>query len=295
MIKSITLHLDPTKKFPYWMQIPKLQGFHADFAKGFNILCGYNGCGKTTLLHLMRSLTFCEGNYYSKADTGSFASMHIHDRIEHGYYSSVDLVNDWNKSCFNVRTADQLKHDKFDDGVENFGQFMNNDRLSSGMSTLHSIMHTLHMIKSNKSADSDNVKNFNIQVMRANLGTHGRFTLEETTDKLAAVREYNKSHHVDTDCYTLFMDEPDRSLDVLGCDALFNWMKYDPDKPYKNSYIAVLHNMSLIYRLRKHSGDHINCIELTPGYLDNVERFHENKPVQRPSELDWLLPEYRGE
>jgi hypothetical protein len=90
------------------------------------------------------------------------------------------------------------------------------------------------------------------------------------------------------------MDEPDRSLDVLGCESLFNWMKYDPDKPYKNSFIAVLHNMSLIYRLRKHSGDHINWIELTPGYLDNVERFHENKPVQRPSELDWLLPEYRG-
>jgi energy-coupling factor transporter ATP-binding protein EcfA2 len=294
MIKSITVHPDSDKKFPYWMKIPKLQGFHADFIKGFNILCGYNGCGKTTLLHLMRTLTFCEGNYYSKADTGSFAPMRIHDRIQHGYYSSVDLVNDWNKSCFNVRTADQLKHDRFDDGIENFGQFMNNDRLSSGMSTLHSIMHTLHMIKSNKSADSGNVKDFNVQVMRANLGSYGRVTLEEATDKLSTVKEYNKSHHVDTDCYTLFMDEPDRSLDVLGCDTLFNWMKYDPDKPYNNSFIAVLHNMSLIYRLRKHSGDHINWIELTPGYLDNVERFHENKPVQRPSELDWLLPEYRG-
>lgn len=295
MIKSITLHLDPDKKFPYWTQIPKLQGFHADFTKGFNILCGYNGCGKTSLLRIMRSLTFCEGNHYSKVDTGTFASMHIHDRIDHGYYSSADLVNDWNKSCFNVRTADQLKTDKFDDGIENFGQFMNNERMSSGMSTLHSIMHTLNMIKNNKSADGDNVKDFNIQVMQANIGSHGRYTLEEATGKLTAVKEYNQSHHVDTDGYTLFMDEPDRSLDVIGCDMLFNWMKYDPDKPYNNSYIAVLHNMSLIYRLRKHSGDHINWIELTPGYLDNVERFHEGKSVQRPTQADWLLPEYRGE
>lgn len=294
MIKSVTLHLDPTKTFPYWMKIPKLQGFHANFTKGFNILCGYNGCGKTSLLHLMRSLTFCEGNHYSKVDTDTFASMHINDRIEHGYYSSVDLINDWNKSCFNVRTSDQLKTEHFDSNLENFSQFMNNGRLSSGMSTLLSIHHVLRMLRDNKSADGENIRDFNVQVMQPNLGTHGRVTLEEATGTLATVKEYNKSHHVDTDCYTLFMDEPDRSLDVLGCEMLFNWMKYDPDKPYRHSCIVVLHNMSLIYRLRKHSSDHINWIELTPGYLDNVERFHEDKSVQRPTQADWLLSEYRG-
>lgn len=293
MIKSITLHLDPEKRFPYWHQLPCLKDLHVDFIKGMNIICGYNGCGKTSLLRIMRTLTFCEGVQYSQVGSGSFASMPIQDSIEHGDYVHVDLVNDWNKSCFNLRTTDQIQGDKFDSSIENFGQFMQGSSLSSGMDVTISLLHIFRMIKENKSRDDENIKDFNVQVMQRNLSSHGKVTLAEVTDSsLTTVREYHQQHHVDTDCYTVFLDEPDRSLDVLGCDSLFNFMRHHEDKPFKHSFIAVLHNMSLIYRLRKHSGDHINWIELTPGYLDNVDKFVEGQPITRPAKIDWIHPQF---
>jgi hypothetical protein len=41
--------------------------------------------------------------------------------------------------------------------------------------------------------------------------------------------------------------------------------------------------------------DKVNWIELTPGYLDNVERFHKCEKLRIPENQWWLHPKFNKE
>ena len=85
------------------------------------------------------------------------------------------------------------------------------------------------------------------------------------------------------------MDEPDRSIDILTADQIYCIL--DPDRPgdFKNSFLVVFHNTDMINRfLHSKNKSRINWIELTPGYLENVKRFHNGEKLIRQEKSWWI-------
>ena len=71
--------------------------------------------------------------------------------------------------------------------------------------------------------------------------------------------------------FTVLMDEPDRNLDINRVKDIYNILTH---KKENTQIIAVIHNPILIYKLSKCS--HVNIIEMTENYVEDVTNFVEN-------------------
>lgn len=67
------------------------------------------------------------------------------------------------------------------------------------------------------------------------------------------------------------MDEPDRNLDITRIKEIYDILNH---KKENTQIIAVIHNPILIYKLSKRS--HVNIIEMTDGYVEDVVKFVES-------------------
>ena len=127
--------------------------------------------------------------------------------------------------------------------------------------------------------------------MEIRLSFRSDTTLANASEKLPAycVKKYMSEHQLDSEGVTVIMDEPDRSIDILTADQIYGIL--DPDRPgdFKNSFLVVFHNTDMINRfLHSKNKSRINWIELTPGYLENVERFHNGEKLIRPEKSWWI-------
>ena len=66
--------------------------------------------------------------------------------------------------------------------------------------------------------------------------------------------------------FTFLIDEPDKNLDISNIGELYDALSYQKEM---TQLICVIHNPILIYKLSKLK--HINIIELTDGYLDEIK------------------------
>ena len=61
----------------YEFDLPALNGKTIEFKPGMNVIVGRNGCGKTSLLNVIRKLTMCDGTFSSHYSRGhGEARMH---------------------------------------------------------------------------------------------------------------------------------------------------------------------------------------------------------------------------
>ena len=290
MVKSIEFR--DTKEHSWYPQrLPCLKGKKFEFQPGINIICGYNGCGKSSMLRCIRRMTFCDKQVHSKLQTSDFTWAKVHSVVEE-LYGSVDLINDWNKSVFSLRPAEEVTSENFCDDTSTFSQMMSSGSYSAGMNTLSAIAYLLERLhKSRKGGEEADIRDFNKQVMTVRLTPRFDTTIAGATTMSSAwiVKDYIANHQADSEGVTVIMDEPDRSIDILTADQIYGIL--DPDRPgdFKNSFLVVFHNTDMINRfLHSKNKSRINWIELTPGYLENVARFHNGEKLIRPEKSWWI-------
>lgn len=83
-----------------------LKGKTFEFKKGLNLIIGPNGIGKTSLLNVMRYLTFCKSTFYtSSAKSDTKIDFNIKDYL----IPNVEMKADYRFSFFNLKTLDAKK------------------------------------------------------------------------------------------------------------------------------------------------------------------------------------------
>lgn len=291
MVESITFK-DDVKTTNYLAVLPCLKGKTFAFKHGLNVLCGYNGCGKSSIITAIRKMTFCDRKRHSEIQRSDFASMHVND-VANKFYGLIDLQNDWSKSVFSLRPDDEIDGVNFTDDGGTFGQFFEQKTISAGMNTFFSLSVLVKEVAESAPGKPDEkLRDFRKNCMETNLACYGTVTIadsEESDEGIGRVKKYINAHNVENKGITALLDEPDRSADVMLMDSIYGLLvKFTKST---DSFIVVLHNTGLVYRLVKELNDKINWIELTPGYLDNIVNFIEGKPVNRVSPW-WLHPRY---
>jgi ATPase subunit of ABC transporter with duplicated ATPase domains len=263
MIKEIS--------FNYRGQFPKRYGYIKDgrllpkrveFTEGLNIVIGENGCGKSSLLNVIRALTLTGG---LRLDVSMWDQVGVFFPKEKDFLSQdydvvqdgVTIVNDYDAP---VMPMDKLESRRSFDGsyecVEDFAQHFDEAKMSKGQKMLNTIRASIR--RANRYMESYSL---------AGLFPSGPMnsTFREGVDK---VREHVES----ITCGDLpkrgvfLMDEPDEGLDIRNLAVLKNFL-LEAGKTVQ--VIAVIHNPLLIRTL----ADKANVIELTEGYLEDVKNF----------------------
>lgn len=223
-------------------------GMSIDFIDGVNIIVGENGCGKTTLLTLLRYYLMVD-----EMDCSKGIYNHNITRLRKGVSSElpigVDVYADYNKNIFN------LTYNKSDDvnmqNMENFAALFEQKHSSTGEGLIVSINHLFQYMFSKKAP----------------------LKFDYTTIDLEPYQEYVEKHRVDCDdSWTILLDEPDRNLSLDNLKYIEGVLSY---KKEHTQLIAVIHNPLLIMSLQRFK--HINWIELTEGYLDKLKTIFEKK------------------
>lgn len=225
-------------------------GLSVDFINGVNIIVGENGCGKTTLLELLRYYLMVDEMDCSKGLYNSNVN-----RLRRGMSSDmptgVDVYGDYDKNIFNL-TYDKSV-DKSMENFENFGALFEQKRSSTGEGIIVAINHLFNYMFSKKAP----------------------LKFDYTTIDLEPYQQYVKEHKVECDdSWTIIMDEPDRNLSL---DNLKNIECVFSHKKKETQLIAVIHNPLLIMSLQRFK--HINWIELTDGYLDKIKDIFNKKKL----------------
>ena len=294
MIHSITFK-DPAaveipksaNVFPsYVFDLPAIKGRTFVFKPGLNIIVGQNGCGKTSLLNVIRHLTFCDGLFASSVCEGrSYWQLNVEESYRKGFWYLTELKMQYELRTYNLRRNTDMESHAFSDSTLNFFQTMRGFRHSDG----ENLMDTIKMMVMcynhgdnwavRKEGEPEPQKDENghfphhyfkkyvLDDIEAELGHSNTAYGEETWKTLLA---YYKTNNDDTYKGTSFlMDEPDKGMDIHNVRLLYDMFAADHSKIQD---IVVLHNVGLIHKLQE-LGDKVNFIEMTDGYLDEVENF----------------------
>ena len=223
-------------------------GLSVDFINGVNIIVGENGCGKTTLLELLRYYLMVDEMDCSKGRYNSNVNR-LRRGVSSDMPTGVDVYGDYDKNIFNL-TYDKSE-DKNLENFENFGAWFEQKRSSTGEGIILTINHLFDYMFSKKAP----------------------LKFDYSTIDLEPYQKYVKEHKVECDdSWTIIMDEPDRNLSLDNLKNIEDVLSY---KKENTQIIAVIHNPLLIMSLQRFK--HINWIELTDGYLDKIKDIFNKK------------------
>lgn len=261
----------------YEFNLPSLKGKTFEFQPGVNVIVGRNGCGKTSLLNVIRNITMCDGTFSSHYSRGhGEAEMHRRETI--GYFASADLVGDYTKSCFNLRKRGDMKDYEFSSSGANMEQFMSASSMSEGQCVNRAMkMMMAYFLFGEENTFAKDVKE----------GINGRSFKKCVIDYVAERAKRCKRHKFILDYYerngfvagkddpywgwTMLFDEPDKGLDVFTVNELYEFITREDDHTIQK--IVVLHNIGLIHKIQKWGK--AKFIDLDNGYLKEVEKFFE--------------------
>ena len=215
------------------------------FKPGVNVLVGLNGSGKTTLFkiieyYLIVGDIFCERGQYN----GNINRL----RTYNNDISGIDVFADYEKNTFKLSHFQDRSDDTILKNIQNFRDQIAGCQSSQGekvMVALNSLFNYMFSPDARLSFDYDQFK-----------------------DLFPEYYEYVQSHKLKepTDEYTILMDEPDRNLDLHNLDHIKNILSFHKEQ---TQIIVSLHSPLLITWARHQS--HINLIEFSPGYAEEVE------------------------
>ncbi len=243
------------KKAPirYLLDLPNFKnGKEYTFKAGVNIIVGENGCGKTTLLNLIRSYLLvdkeeCSKGMYNSNINKLFASYKNEEILD-----GVDVFADYRKNTFRLCHLSEKDGDDAMKSFNSFGVFFEQNQSSTGESVRLALA---ALFNSMYSKDA-----------------HLTFDYGKFKNDYPLYADYVEKHRMETtDEYTILMDEPDRNLDVEIIGQVKGILSYH--KP-QTQIIAVVHNPLLIYSL-SHC-EEVNFIEMTKGYIKKVCKMIDN-------------------
>ena len=219
------------------------------FKEGVNIIVGANGCGKTTLMTLLKKYLLVDYTECSRGDFNGNINALLKGFSSRGeMYDGVDVYADYLRNTFRLCHADERTSEDKQKTFEAFSEFLNQSESSTGEGVLIAID---SLFKQMFSKD-------------ANLFfDYGQFK----DDYYPHYAEYVKAHKQEGGEWTILMDEPDRNLDIENIGQVKGILSFH--KP-QTQIIAVVHNPLLIISLSKNP--EVNVIEMTRGYVKKMER-----------------------
>ena len=237
-----------------------------EFKPGVNIIVGENGSGKSTLINIMKYITYCRGVNYSHAGWIRNIIDHPHFYEElFEFIKQIDIKGDYRWISFNLADGKELAGREGPDAGMVAVDIAFKDSNSGGEKKLNEMNYLLLSM-----FDKDKEKYRNGQ----ELGFEDCYKYHNSLDKnrqsklVNSLIEYHKRNQIDSDTrqFTLFMDEPDVSLDIIKVKELLTWFIKPRDDV---QVIAVLHNPFLIKTIYK-KNPNVNFINFTKGYLEMV-------------------------
>lgn len=220
-----------------------------EFKPGVNIIVGKNGCGKTTLMNLIRKYLLVD---LSECSAGVFNS-NINEicfgiGADKHMYAGADVYADYQRNTFRLCHAGERKHndDVFADEYS-INEFFGQQWASTGEGVL-------------KALDSLFGRMFN-------KGARLTFNYTQLGSYYPQYMKYIHDHLIKGDEWTILMDEPDRNLDIENIGQIRGILNVH--KPH-TQIIAVVHNPLLICALAKNTD--VNFIEMTRGYVNKVKK-----------------------
>lgn len=240
------------------------------FKSGVNVIVGLNGCGKTTLLNLIRRYTLCLNDMTSTCPSGNLELSDLLTKNINGdeICDGVKIISDYQGVVFNMLEYKTLeKRENFLQDHVKFQTYFNSLHCSTGegiSSGLDMLFKTMFDTKTNLEFPIKDLK----KISNSDFLPHQA--------KAKQLLEYYKENSFKYDNpaefeFTVLMDEPDRNLDINRVKDIYDILNH---KKEQTQIIAVIHNPILIYKLSKCS--HVNIIEMTENYVDDVVKFVES-------------------
>ena len=223
-------------------------GKEYEFKPGVNIIVGENGCGKTTLLNLIRKYLLVD---LSECSVGVF-NTNINDIFfclgDKHMYDGVGVYADYQRNTFRLcHTGERIHNEDVFENDHSIAEFFGQREASTGEGVLVAIQSLFARMYS---------KDAKLTFDYLQLG-----------DNYPQYMQYIHDHLIEGDEWTILMDEPDRNLDIENIGQVRGILGFH--KP-QTQIIAVLHNPLLICSLSKNP--EVNFIEMTRGYVNKVKR-----------------------
>lgn len=274
----------------YELSLPSIYGKTFTFKPGLNLLVGKNGSGKSSLMNIIKKMTFCEKKIYSEIGEECWL-LKLRDYVESGFFHHVTLTRNWKNAVFNLRTFADLNEANAFESCLNLSQMMDDNTHSDGERVFGAMNMLFGVFVKNRArkGDKENLRNYEERVTEPMRRDMARFTRygkakpipknadsdvrgrASTEDMLATVLDYYKAHNIDKNGYTFIIDEPDKGLDVFNLKTLFDFLKDVGKCAIPLQYICVLHNVALVEKFV--NDPNVNIIEMTDGYADAVRDF----------------------
>lgn len=254
MVYSVVIENNKNSPIRYLSDLKAFKnGTEYIFKPGVNIIVGENGCGKTTLMNLIKKYLLVD---YTDCSIGPYRSningLYENPMEQKPLYDGIDVYADYQKNTFRLSHAGEKESRQAIETFEDFGTMFDQKHSSTGESVLVAINSLFSYMFSKKAKLTFNYSQF------------------KESDPL--YWKYIKNHQQEgSDEWTILMDEPDRNLDIENIDQIKGILSLH--KP-QTQMIAVVHNPLLICSLSKKKD--INIIEMTDGYIHKVNTLIRN-------------------
>lgn len=277
MIESISfkpLSELPETGVPYMLKLPAIAGKTFEFKPGINLIVGRNACGKTSLLEVIRKMTFTDEKLFSFFGYQGDA-FKAHDTADE-LFPYVTMIGDYTKAIFNARTANEVTQATWEEDGMTIQQTLYGHRRSKSqmqndafklalVSLIHSTDEKYNGGRVNDAKDFvANVKN-KLDPKKVN-SLYG--------EKYKVIQDYYDKNHKDGKDYTLLVDELDSGADANTIIDIMTILTGNAPLKFDIQIIAPVHNFILInraVRMIEQGAQGIHIIEMTDGYLKEVD------------------------
>ncbi len=219
--------------------------FH--FKPGVNIIIGRNGSGKTTLVEMIKSYLWIDLEECGNGMYNSTAMKLLDPNIEGEWllHDGADLKADYRLNSFCLVNAEDYTDSILMQTGEGIANRVSLNSISDGERTNRELEILFNKMFSKK--------------------TNLLFDYKRVADRFPNYGEYIKRNTVEGDEFTVFMDEPDSSLDIENVKVLYDILSFHKEH---TQLIVIIHNPFLIEMLSNVKS--VNFIEMTEGYKDYV-------------------------
>lgn len=231
----------------YVAKLPALaNGKEYTFTNRVNVIVGENGCGKTTLLNMLRAYLAV---YQDECGKGEYNSVlhKVYDWVNEKLHDGADVYADYRLNTFSTFAAEDRDPNVALESFKRFGEHYELSTMSKGQKTTYALI-TLFEMMFSKDAKLT-------------------FDYKSTFGDCQPYMDYIDKHRVleSDNTWTILMDEPDNSVDMEKIMELYGILSKPKDKV---QIITVLHNPFLIAKLSQIKS--VNMIEMSEGYIDKI-------------------------